>query len=121
MVVGDEKQAVTKAAEELATAFWQARNKFEFVAPTASLDECLRKAISSQIHPFFISDMGDNPTAGGAGDVSWTLTEILSRPEFQTDEGPSLIYASLPGPDLIEKAIQAGIGNTVEGFVGAGG
>lgn len=119
MVVGDEKQAVTKAAEELATAFWQARNKFEFVAPTASLDECLRKAISSQIHPFFISDMGDNPTAGGAGDVSWTLTEILSRPEFQTDEGPSLIYASLPGPDLIEKAIQAGIGNTVEGFVGA--
>jgi hypothetical protein len=34
--------------------------------------------------------MGDNPTAGGAGDVTWTLREILFLPVFQTAKGPEL-------------------------------
>jgi microcystin degradation protein MlrC len=63
--------------------------------------------------------MGDNPTAGGAGDVTWTLTQILSRQEFKSASGPSLIYASLPGPDLVGKAITAGVGGHVEGTAGA--
>jgi microcystin degradation protein MlrC len=119
MVTGDDKEAVTDAAEELATAFWDVRDKFEFVAPVAPLNECLEMAVASKKHPFIISDMGDNPTAGGAGDVTWTLTEILARPEFQTEKGPSLIYASLPGPEFVEKAVEAGVGGKVEGYAGA--
>ena len=119
MVTGDDKETVTRTAEELATAFWNVRNDFEFVAPVASLDECLNMALASKEHPFIISDMGDNPTAGGAGDVTWTITEILARPEFKSENGPSLIYASLPGPDLVEKAVAAGVGGKVEGFAGA--
>lgn len=119
VVTGDDKEAVAGAAEELATSFWNVRNEFEFVAPVAQLDECLDMAVASKVHPFIISDMGDNPTAGGAGDVTWTLTEILKRPEFKKENGPSLIYASLPGPDLVEKAVAAGVGNVVEGFAGA--
>lgn len=46
--------------------------------PTKPWKECLDSALASHKHPFFISDMGDNPTAGGAGDVTWTLTQILS-------------------------------------------
>jgi len=76
-------------------------------------------AVASNKHPFIISDMGDNPTAGGAGDVTWTLKEILARPEFQTGNGPSLIYASLPGPEFIEKAVKVGVGGKVEGYAGA--
>ncbi len=119
MVTGDDKEKVTRTAEELAAAFWKVRNEFEFVAPVAPLEECLDKAIASKVHPFIISDMGDNPTAGGAGDVTWTLTEILKRPEFKTAKGPSLIYASLPGPGLVEKALTAGVGGKVEGYAGA--
>lgn len=119
MVTGDNKDEVTGSAEELATAFWNVREEFEFVAPVAPLKECLDMAIASKEHPFIISDMGDNPTAGGAGDVTWTLTEILARPEFQKTNGPSLIYASLPGPEFVEKAVEAGVGNKVEGFAGA--
>jgi microcystin degradation protein MlrC len=119
MVTGDNKETVTRTAEELATAFWNVRNEFEFVAPVASLGECLDMAIASKKQPFIISDMGDNPTAGGAGDVTWTITEILARPEFKTEKGPSLIYASLPGPEFVEKAVAAGVGGKVEGFAGA--
>ncbi len=119
MVTGDDREKVTKGAEYLAQSFWDVRNEFEFVAPVAPLDECLDMAVSSEKRPFIISDMGDNPTAGGAGDVTWTLQQILARPEFKNENGPSLIYASLPGPDFVEKAVAAGVGNKAEGFAGA--
>ena len=119
MVTGDNKENVEKAATQLAHKFWESRNDFVFVAPTAPLDEALTKALSSKIHPFFISDMGDNPTAGGAGDVTWTLTEILKNPVFSNERGPSVIYASIPGPEFVKKAIAAGIGNKVDGVAGA--
>lgn len=119
MVTGDDKEKVTRTAEQLAKSFWDARKRFAFVAPTGSLEECLAKALSSKSRPYFISDSGDNPTAGGAGDVTWTLKEILARPEFKRADGPSLIYASIPGPDLVKKAMKAGVGAKVEGLAGA--
>jgi len=119
MVTGDDRKKVVETAEILARRFWESRNGFVFVAPTRHWEECLDSALKSRQHPFFISDMGDNPTAGGAGDVSWTLTRILERKEFQWPQGPSLIYASIPGPGLIEQAIKVGKGGMVDGWAGA--
>lgn len=119
MVTGDDKETVIQTAQQLAQRFWNARAGYSFVAPTGTLSECLDKAIASKDHPFFISDSGDNPTAGGAGDVTWTLKEILARPEFKPDNGPSLIYASIPGPELVKNAIAAGVGKQVDGYAGA--
>jgi microcystin degradation protein MlrC len=119
MVTGDDKETVTRTAEDLARSFWKVRAQFGFVAPTASLEESLDKAIASDKRPFIISDMGDNPTAGGAGDVTWTLQEILKRPEFKSEKGPSVIYASLPGPELVQEAEKAGVGGHVSALAGA--
>ena len=70
MVVGDDEQQVTRGAERLASHFWSVRHDFEFVAPVATLHEALDAALDSDQTPFMISDSGDNPTAGGAGDVT---------------------------------------------------
>lgn len=101
MVTGDDKKQVVEGAEQLAAYFWEVRNQFVFVAPTTGFDESITLALESKEKPYIISDMGDNPTAGGAGDVTWTLREILSLAEFQSENGPELIYASIPGPDLL--------------------
>jgi microcystin degradation protein MlrC len=119
MVTGDDQTSVGKAAESLATNFWNLRTKFEFVAPVANLNESLNMALTSNKKPFMISDMGDNPTAGGAGDVTWTLSKLLDRSEFKSATGPTLIYASLPAPELVAKAVAAGVGAKVEGLAGA--
>ncbi|WP_026260842.1 M81 family metallopeptidase [Spirosoma luteum] len=119
MVTGDDKTRVTKAAEQLARSFWNVRNQFDFVAPVGTLEKSLADALASKKHPFFISDTGDNPTAGGAGDVTWTLTQLLARPEFKQADGPSLIYASIPDPELVKKAMAAGVGGQVDGVAGA--
>ena len=119
VVTGDDENNVKLSAEKLANSFWQYRNEFNFVAPTTTLKKSLKQAINSSKTPFFISDMGDNPTAGGAGDVTWTLKKLLERVEFKSIDGPSLIYASIPGPELIVEALKIGEGKEIEAYVGA--
>jgi len=118
MAYGDDKEAVGKAAENLARHFWKVRKEFEFVAPTTYLGEALAKALASDKKPFIISDMGDNPTAGGAGDVTWTLHELFKHPALQTS-GKTLIYASIPGAEFVRKAIEAGVGGEIDATAGA--
>ncbi|KAM0664773.1 hypothetical protein ACQRIT_000392 [Beauveria bassiana] len=122
VVTGWDKLAVSRGAEKLANLFWDAHADFKFVAPTGSFAECLDAAVKSSAsdRPFFISDSGDNPTAGGSGDVTWGLTKLLARPEFRSvDCGYTVIYASVPGPKAIEVAVAAGVGANVTVTAGA--
>ncbi|MFC5213464.1 M81 family metallopeptidase [Streptomyces coerulescens] len=120
VVTGPDEVAVAAGAERLARGFWDARHDFAFVAPTGTLDACLDEALATGARrPYFISDTGDNPTAGGAGDVTWGLQHVLTRPEFKDDSGPVVIYASLPGPAAVDTAVRAGVGATVTVTAGA--
>ncbi|GAA4017693.1 M81 family metallopeptidase [Streptomyces sp. NBC_01352] len=119
VVTGPSPDAVAAGAERLAGGFWKARHTFDFVAPTATLDECLDAALASTARPYFVSDTGDNPTAGGAGDVTWGLRQVLERPELKDPSGPTVIYASLPGPRAVDAAVAAGVGATVTVTAGA--
>ena len=119
MVTGDDEKQVSEGASYLARSFWEVREEFDFVAPTTDFESALTMALNSKVKPFIVSDMGDNPTAGGAGDVSWTLQQLLNKAEFQSEDGPELIYASIPGPELIKKALEAGVGGIVTAEVGA--
>ncbi|KAI8629151.1 MlrC C-terminus superfamily protein [Xylariaceae sp. FL1651] len=119
LVTGWDKDATARGAEKLARIFWDAHKDFKFVAPTGTFKECLDTALQSDLRPFFISDSGDNPTAGGSGDVTWGLTQLLARPEFRHESGPTVIYASIPGPEAVEKAAEAGVGAKVTVTAGA--
>jgi len=112
VVTGDDDRVVATEAKRLAEAYWDARDEFEFVAPTGSLDECVEQAIASSARPFFISDSGDNPTAGGAGDTSYTL-DLLLRTPATTESGLTTIYAAIVDPDVTATAVNAGVGATV--------
>jgi microcystin degradation protein MlrC len=119
MVVGDDKEQVGEGAKRLAQRFWDVRREFSLEAPGYDLEKCLDLALASNKKPFFISDMGDNPGGGGSGEVTWTLARVLRRPEFRDGNGKNLLYCSIPGDELVQKARQAGIGAQVEGYVGA--
>ncbi|CAG7923325.1 unnamed protein product [Penicillium olsonii] len=119
MVTGWNKATVMNQAKRLAGQFWKCREEFHFVAPAGSLPKCLDAAFASSKRPFFISDSGDNPTAGGAGDVTSSLIELLARRELQGKTSITMIYASIPGPEAIDAMIQAGIGATVTVTAGA--
>lgn len=118
-VYGDDKRQVEAGAKKLAQRFWDVRREFDFEAPAFYLDECLDLAIASDKRPFFISDMGDNPGGGGSGEVTWTLARVLERPEFQSPDGPTLLYQSIPGLEMIAEARRVGIGGHATAYVGA--
>jgi microcystin degradation protein MlrC len=121
VVTGWDQQAVSAGAEELASSYWRARKAFDFVAPVGSLSQCLDKALAKDTkRPFFISDSGDNPTAGAAGDVTWGLARLLAREEFEdVSAGWTVIYAGIPGPKAAADAVAAGVGATLTVSAGA--
>ena len=119
MVYGDNKEQVEAGAKKLAQKFWDVRNQFSLEAPGYPLDKCLDLAIASDKKPFFISDMGDNPGGGGSGEVTWTLARVLKRPEFQSPNGKSLLYCSIPGEEMVKVARSVGVGGHAEAYVGA--
>lgn len=119
MVYGDDKAQVEAGAKKLAQKFWDVRRQFSLEAPGHPLDKCLDLAIASDKKPFFISDMGDNPGGGGSGEVTWTLARVLKRPEFQSSNGKSMLYCSIPGDEMVEAARKVGVGGQAEANVGA--
>lgn len=119
VVMGDDRELITEEAEHLARLFWEARENFVFVAPTATLTGALERALAPEAaRPYLISDSGDNPTAGGAGDVTWTLTELLRRDEL-TDGSLTTLVASIFDSEAVEAARRAGTGASVTLRVGA--
>ncbi|MGP9837172.1 M81 family metallopeptidase [Arthrobacter sp. 179] len=119
VVTGDDPRAIAEGTRKLASAYWDARADFAFVADALDLDACLDAALASGApRPYVISDSGDNPTAGGAGDVSWTLGELLQRPEL-ADGAVTLIHASIFDEQAVSQAVAAGVGAQVDLQVGA--
>ena len=98
---------------KIARRFWKARREFDFIAPAGSADWCIAQAVQTEGSAVFISDSGDNPTAGGAGDTPYFVGRLLAREEFR---GGSLtaIFASIPDPAAVEACGRAGAGRTVE-------
>jgi len=114
MVCGDDRELITTEAERLADAIWAARAGFQFVAPSDSLDACLdraRQRLPELDGPFVISDSGDNPTAGGAGDTTYALHHVLAHPVAAT--GATIIVASVFDPDAVAVCRAAGVGAEV--------
>ncbi|GAA1956018.1 M81 family metallopeptidase [Amycolatopsis minnesotensis] len=116
VVTGDDAALAVESARSLATEYWRARHEFPFVAPTGSFAFCVGQGLASDRRPFLISDSGDNPTAGGAGDVSWSLGELLDDPAFSS--GSTAIHASIVDPAAVSAASTAGPGATISLAVG---
>lgn len=116
MVYGDDAELVDAEALRLAKHFWKVRHEFEFVAPADQFEPCLQQAIAAPAdqRPFFISDSGDNPGAGGADDVTFALEKLLAADL----NGLQATYASIVDPHAVAEATAAGIGSTVTLHVG---
>lgn len=112
IAIGMDKESVSEAAMRLAALYWQHRADFRFGVPALTVDDCLKRAMSEKVQPVLISDSGDNPTAGGVGDVTYFLSRAL---EFQPD---SMIYASIPDANAVERCMNAGLGAEVDLEIG---
>ncbi len=118
VVTGDDAGLVQEQAEYLAREFWRVRDEFDFVAPHAAFDDALDTALAAgAARPFFLSDSGDNPTAGGSGDVTYALSRILDRQDELGDL--TVLYAAIPDSAATLRAAALGVGSPITVDAGA--
>jgi len=117
VVTGTDEGTILSAARELARRYWHARASFDFSVAAADADTCIANGLSRPERPFFISDSGDNPTAGGAGDASFMLERLLGDPLIASGRGTA-IWASCVDPAAVAACVRAGAGADVALQVG---
>lgn len=117
VVTGTDNETIAGEAKKIAKRYWEAREAFEFDREAGSADWVIDQALSQTDKPVVVSDAGDNPVAGGAGDVAYMVERLLRRPELASGERTAVVGA-VPNPDAARTAIEAGIGNEVSITVG---
>ncbi|MFJ9407753.1 M81 family metallopeptidase [Streptomyces sp. NPDC101393] len=117
VVTGDDPALALAEAASLARAYWEARRDFVFVGPTGDADSCIARAVASPARPFLISDSGDNPTAGGAGDLAYLLGRLLANEELASGR-VSALHPGITDPEAVAACFDAGVGAEVTLAVG---
>ncbi|MGW2408051.1 M81 family metallopeptidase [Streptomyces sp. NPDC001739] len=117
VVTADDPGLALDQAGALARAYWDARRDFTFVGPTGDADDCIARAVASSARPFLISDSGDNPTAGGAGDLAYMLGRLLAHEDLASGRRTAL-HPGLTDPGAVAACFAAGAGAEVTLRVG---
>jgi len=123
LVSGDDEDAVARHARTLAQRLWDVREDFTFVGPTGTLAEGIRAGLEHRANggarPYVVSDSGDNPGAGGTGDVTWALRELLAMDELTQPDAPVVLVASVFDASAIDELSALRPGDPVSVSVGA--
>ncbi|MFH8293241.1 M81 family metallopeptidase [Streptomyces sp. NPDC018059] len=117
VVTGDDAERAATEAGKLARRYWDARRDFVFVGPTGTAEECVERAVTSTKRPFLISDSGDNPTAGGAGDLAYMLRKLLEHEAIRTGK-VTAVHPGITDPAAVAQCFAAGVGAQVTLSVG---
>ena len=117
VVTGTDPENIQREATRIARRYWDARHDFAFVAPAGSADWCIEQALAYPGDGVVISDSGDNPTAGGAGDMPYFVGRLLASSPFARGH-LSAIYASIPAPKAVITCFAAGVEREVEVSLG---
>ena len=117
VVTAWDPAAAEREARRIADVYFAARRAFAFIGPADTAARCIAQGLASPMRPVFISDSGDNPTAGGAGDIPQVVAQLLAEPTLASG-AQTAIYASLPAPAAVQACFAAGVGQPVRVTVG---
>jgi microcystin degradation protein MlrC len=113
IVVAESDRALALAqAARLAGAVWDQRANFAPETPMLSVDEAIAAALSLPERAIFLSDSGDNVTAGGAGDSPMVAAKLLAA------RVPDVVVAGLADAPAVAACARAGLGGQVSTTVG---
>ncbi|MCL2878847.1 MAG: M81 family metallopeptidase, partial [Treponema sp.] len=107
------RQQAEKIADRIAAQFWSRRKDFAFRSEFYDTREALAVSYAyaeKGERPVFLSDSGDNPTAGAAGDATDLLEAIMETIE-RADRLPTpLLYSGFFDAPCAAACVRAGVG-----------
>lgn len=114
-VVARDRKYLEEAQQEavaLAQAVWEKRKELQFDVPTASIDSAIETAVKAKESTVFITDSGDNITAGAAGDGTLVLERLLAH------KVRDAVLAGIVDPEAVAYCAASGAGSQVQLTVG---
>ena len=108
-VTATDKESGEKVANSFANKFWQTRDKYKFRVQTGSVSECVDKALKDLCGRIFLSDSGDNTTAGAEGNRTQILEEFLKK----TPLSKKVCIAGITSEELVKKTQRKQAGDTI--------
>lgn len=115
--LGYNREKTEKASLNLAEKFWDLRDDFKFVGPVAKSDVAIEMAFNAKEKPFFISDTGDNPGAGGADDMVVFLREFIEE-YINRKSTKRILFASIKDEETVNKIYENKVGENLELHLG---
>lgn len=79
VVCATSKEKAEKIAKDLANKLWNTRRDYRFKIEAELPEECVKRAIAGEENRIFITDSGDNTTAGAEGDRTDILKLFLKE------------------------------------------
>jgi len=120
-VVADDQEKADREAVRLADLIWRTRHDFCFQTETYTEEETLNVAFdaiaSGQALPVYLSDSGDNPTAGSSSDCTGFLKKIMDDPRTERLGSP-VLYGGIYDPEAT-RACRGRVGEEITLTFGA--
>jgi microcystin degradation protein MlrC len=101
-----------RQAARLARAVWDQRMAFGPDVETASPEEAVSRALTASESTVFLSDSGDNVTAGGAGDIPLFARLLLAA------KAPDAVVAGISDAAAVAKCAACGVDSQVALSIG---
>ena len=104
-VVAETQEQADAEAIRLAEFIWSKRHDFCFQTETYSEEETLNvafEAVKNGQKPVYISDSGDNPTAGSSSDCTEFLKRIMEDPRTKELNTP-VLYGGIYDPEATKQ------------------
>lgn len=123
LVITDNDQDLADfGAQRWARVFWECRNEFMFhtetYPPREAVDVVLKAVTNGEPTPIYLSDSGDNPTAGSSGDCTELLEVLLNHPRQGQDLTHPILYGGIYDPAAVAEALGC-VGEDIEITFGA--
>jgi microcystin degradation protein MlrC len=114
-VVAQDPAYIQLAQDELnilAMNIWKNRKRLRFDVPAMDIDAAIEAALKRPESTVFITDSGDNITAGAAGDMTLVLDRLLDH------HVEDAVFAGVVDPEAVEACEKAGLNTDVELKIG---
>ncbi|PTV95991.1 microcystin degradation protein MlrC [Rhodobacter aestuarii] len=115
--IGQSRRSMEQAREvasDLARRVWANRAEYKLRMEHAEVEAGLTLAAEAPERPLFLTDSGDNTTAGASGHSTAMLQAILDRPELE-----DVVVAGITAPGIVAACAAAGEGATITLDLGA--
>ncbi len=122
VITDNNKDLANFGAERWARVFWEFRNDFMFhtetYEPQEAVDVVLAAVKRGESTPIYLSDSGDNPTAGSSGDCTELLEILLSQPNLDQRVSHPILYGGIYDPLAVTECLNH-VGEEIELTFGA--